>query len=372
MSVTESGPTSATDGGSNDVAKPDDVGLDDVGADDGPATDGGVGPNLIVEPDGDHKPAEASTVKELLEESRQAVQLGLTELPSEAGIYAIYADDQAWADLGLQGDRGPGLLYVGLTLGGLDHRVVQTHFSNRKTPWSIVRRTLAGLLQPMLDLEVAEESVAGHRHFGLVPKSDRALSKWMRAHLQVGFWQSPKLAELQSMERILLEQGQPPLAPHDSPSSERIRMESARLRMVGIDEPEGAVQYDSEQPGADVAGDESGPSLPLPLAALLDGLDRSEPLLSLTQKKPTWVTHRDELTLHLQTTPPTDSASKSSALAVSALGEAYETLITTKSLARVDLVGSAKRRSAFVLALLSGLDGVEVAHGPVRLTFEES
>lgn len=328
--------------------------------DESPQADSGEELEEVVDPE-DPLPTERLPVtQELLEtswkENRQDIKLGLTGLSRHAGVYGVFGDDVAWNDLGLGEVQGDGLLYVGLTLDGLNSRVVDTHFANRKTPWSIVRRTLASVLKDELSLETTDPVGTGRRHFGLVPKSDRALSKWMRNHLEVGTWIAADLEDLQAAEKLLLAEREPVLSPYHAPADVKARLESARLAMAGLDVGETF----SEGPTNDQA--------PAPLRALLDALSEGTPVLSLAHQKPTWVVAQDNQTIRLQVEPPETAMVRTNTLAVDSLVEAYETLLAQGHLEREDLTGSAKRRSAFVLALLAGLDGVDFTVGPVRLS----
>ncbi len=315
-------------------------------------------------------PVGMSTLEEIevsLVESRIDVRLGLTDLPEGPGLYGIYGDDHAWSILGFGEPTNQGLLYLGLTLDGLNRRVIQTHFANRKTPWSILRRSLASLLQDELGLEATLAPSEAHRHFGLVRKSDGALSKWMRAHLQVGVWASDDPEELQVAEVQALAAWTPVLSPYAALPEHAERIELARQALSGSGLP---VVVPSQEPAEQIPNQ---PVLPEPVQELLDGLVGGDPVLSLAQGKPTWLKDFDQDKIWLESIASQEKAvqgkgEKARSISTSGFVDAYNTLISTGTLSRPTLPSGVRRRSAFVLAALSRIDGVEVDLNPITLT----
>ncbi len=299
-------------------------------------------------------------IENALLESRQGVRLGLTDLSDGPGIYGIYGDEEAWSSLGFGEQTNNGLLYLGSTLDGLNRRVLLTHFANRKSPWSIVRRSLASLLRDELGLEIDPGSPDIHRHFGLVRKSDGALSKWMRNRLQVGFWASDDLVELQLVEQEALAVWKPGLCPYAAPVEQRERIEAARQAMS----PSTFVRTDVVAPDASPDSDAGSPGSAL---ALLDRLIGGDPIQSLGQGKPTWVTDVSQDKIWLETESSRAKGVGPKSMPTQQFVDAHDALLSSGALTRSDLEGTALRRSAFVLGALALLDGVEVELSPIRL-----
>ena len=300
-------------------------------------------------------------IETALLESRQGVRLGLTDLSDGPGIYGIYGDEEAWSMLGFGEQTNHGLLYLGSTLDGLNRRVLLTHFANRKSPWSIVRRSLASLLRDELGLEIDPGSPDIHRHFGLVRKSDGALSKWMRNRLEVGFWASDDLVELQLIEQEALAAWKPGLCPYAAPVEQRERIEAARQAMS----PSTFVRADVAPPdtSSQTNANSSGSAL-----ALLGQLIGGDPIQSLGQGKPTWVTDVSQDKIRLETESSLAKGDGPKSMPTQQFVDAHDALLSSGALTRSDLEGVALRRSAFVLGALAQLDGVEVELGPIRLT----
>ncbi len=299
-------------------------------------------------------------IESALLESRQGVRLGLTDLSEGPGLYGIYGDEEAWAMLGFGERTNHGLLYLGSTLDGLNRRVLLTHFANRKSPWSIVRRSLASLLRDELGLEIDPGSPDIHRHFGLASKSDRALSKWMRNRLEVGFWASDDLVELQLVEQEALAAWSPGLCPYAAPAQQRERIETARQAMS----PSTFVLQDvASDPGPSGSQSDSSSSA----LALLGQLVGADPIQSLGRGKPTWVTDVSQDKILLETKASRAKGIAPQSIPTQQFVDAHGVLNSTGVLTRSDLAGAALRRSAFVLGALAMMDGVTVELNPIRL-----
>lgn len=277
--------------------------------------------------------------------TRQAVRLGLTELPSGRGVYAIYADQDAWEQLGLGEPNNDGLVYLGQTLDGLDRRVIRTHFSNHKTPWSIVRRSLASLLRTDLGLVAEASGSEAVRHFSLAGKGDMALNKWMRRHLEIAYWECDDLVALQATAQAALAHRQPALSPFGADSELHLQVEQARQEMSDL----------------------ARSNLPAPVMALLNSLSGADPVEPLGQGKATWVRGFDVDNIWLETELSKSKGGEPQPLPTNQFVASYITLRSDGVLTRAGLPSKAQRRSAFVLAALAKLEGVEAHSNPLSL-----
>lgn len=292
---------------------------------------------------------ELVAIRQALLDSRQLVRLGLTDLPEGPGIYGLYGDAEAWADLGFGELEGDGLLYLGLTLDGLNRRVIQTHFANRKTPWSIVRRSLASLLRSKLGLVAESSGSEAHRHFSLGAKSDRALSAWMRSHLQVGIWEHDELDVLQDAERLALDDWAPGLSPYGPPSDRLAQVEAARLSMTEV----------------------ARSNLPAPIQSLLHTLSSGDAVEPLGQGKPTFVVGFDHETILLESELSRSKDQEPQTIPTNQFVAAYATLMGEGTLNRAGLMSQVQRRSAFVFAALAQIEGVSFVQKPLSLRYDQ-
>lgn len=280
-----------------------------------------------------------------LQQTRQPVRLGLTDLPPGPGVYAIYGDETAWEQLGLGERNTDGLAYLGQTLDGLDRRVMRTHFAKNKTPWSIVRRSLASLLRTELDLVAETSGSEAIRHFSLAGKGDTRLSKWMRNHLEIAYWECDDLVELQATAKAALADRQPALAPFEADTDLQRQVELARQEMSDL----------------------ARSNLPAPLITLLNELAGGKSVEPLGQGKATWVSGFDVNNIWLETELTRSKGSDPQSLPTSQFVASYITLRSEGLLTRAGLPSKAQRRSSFVFAALAQLDGVEAKTNPLSL-----
>jgi hypothetical protein len=145
---------------------------------------------------------------------RMRISTAERRVPSEAGLYAIYASREVWRELGL-GRRPDGRpLYVGKAEESLAGRDVNQHFADGKTGSSTLRRSLATLLRSRLKLRAIPRNPdrpADFDRFGLSTTHDARLTAWMRTHLWIAVWVAPELTRLKSMEDDLKFTWLPPL-----------------------------------------------------------------------------------------------------------------------------------------------------------------
>lgn len=135
-------------------------------------------------------------------------------VPDASGLYAIYGDDGAPQQLGLDGQPSASALYVGKAEDSLVSRDLKTHFSTGKTGRSTVRRTFAALLRDRLDLKAVPRNLErpdGSAHYALEPGGDQRLTEWMYEHLTLAVWVKPEDVRLREVERAVLRAWQPPL-----------------------------------------------------------------------------------------------------------------------------------------------------------------
>lgn len=133
-------------------------------------------------------------------------------VPDLAGLYAVYGDGEAQAQLALGSFDAP--LYVGKAERSLASRDVRTHFASGKTGSSTLRRSVAALLRSELDLHAVPRNLAlpdGSANFALEPHGDQRLTEWMQARLQLAFWVRPDGAVLDKVETAVLNRLAPPL-----------------------------------------------------------------------------------------------------------------------------------------------------------------
>ena len=155
-------------------------------------------------------------------------------VPNRRGLYAVYASNEVWDELGVE-RRDGGPLYAGKAERSLLSRDVSTHFSTGKTGSSTLRRSLAALLKDSLDLVAVPRNVAKPSHFAnfaLERVSDELLTEWMRANLRIAVWAAPEsVSRLVLVERAVLMCLEPPLNLKDVPNPSR-RLSEARAVMV--------------------------------------------------------------------------------------------------------------------------------------------
>lgn len=135
-------------------------------------------------------------------------------LPRRPGLYAIYGDSKTWESLtlGKPPDKRP--LYVGKSESSLLGRDIDTHFGDARTGQSTVRRSFAALLKDTLKLSGQPRNLvkpAYFSNFGLPPKDDRKLTKWMMEHLRLATWAPAGMVTLRSIEKQIIVTWQPPL-----------------------------------------------------------------------------------------------------------------------------------------------------------------
>jgi hypothetical protein len=173
---------------------------------------------------------------EALSGSRHTREEAVELAPRRPGLYAVYGDDRAWAQLELQPVFDDQPLYVGKAERSLNGRDVGTHFATGKTGSSTVRRSLSALLADELDLVPVPRNLArpdGSANFALEPASDARLSEWMEARLALATWVKPDGISLDEAETAVVLRLRPPLN-LDKVGEPRERLRVARKRMADV------------------------------------------------------------------------------------------------------------------------------------------
>lgn len=153
-----------------------------------------------------------SALTSLVDGPRHTISEALTEVPSAAGLYAVFGDEHAIAGLAIEADRQP--LYVGKAERSLVGRDLRTHFATGKTGSSTLRRTIAALLREDLDLRAVPRNLSrpdGSANYSLEVTGDERLTSWMHAHLRLAVWLKPEGVVLDEVETSVLNDLRPPL-----------------------------------------------------------------------------------------------------------------------------------------------------------------
>lgn len=161
-----------------------------------------------------HQVAGLSAVLAALQQPRLPLRDALPTLLQTPGLYAIYGDEQAWAELRLGTPPEDIPLYVGKAEDSLVKRDLRTHFGDGRTGSSTVRRSFAALLREHLELTARPRNPAKpgyYSSFGLSPTDDAELTRWMRNRLELAVWSSDGSRPLAAIETNLLRRWQPPL-----------------------------------------------------------------------------------------------------------------------------------------------------------------
>ena len=138
----------------------------------------------------------------------------LLTLPSAPGLYAIYGDQLAWAQLRLEMPEDDPALYVGKAEDSLTRRDLETHFGDGRTGSSTVRRSFAALLRTELSLHGMPrnpEKPGYFSNYGLSPSDDAKLTQWMKDRLLIAAWPTDGSRALVDIESDVLRRWNPAL-----------------------------------------------------------------------------------------------------------------------------------------------------------------
>ena len=173
--------------------------------------------------------------------ARHDIEQAVTLVPATPGLYAVWADEEAWVGLGLRSATDAHPLYVGKSESSLRGREVNTHFdagqgTASKTGSSTVRRSFAALLAPSLGLRAIPRNVDKPGYFSnysLRAEDDLRLTQWMHAHLQLSTWSYDTSAAepLDDIESLVIASLDPPLNIDKAPST-RSQLKAARAALA--------------------------------------------------------------------------------------------------------------------------------------------
>jgi len=163
-------------------------------------------------------------------------------VPARPGLYAIYGDEMAWRDLGLE-PRTEQPLYVGKAEDSLVTRELNGHFAANanippRTGSSTVRRSFAALLRDALDLRAVPRNLNRPERFtnyALAEDGDARLNGWMRDRLSLAVWPAPAPAArewvLGDVETAVIQRFTPPINISKNPRK-LARLSHARVTMA--------------------------------------------------------------------------------------------------------------------------------------------
>jgi hypothetical protein len=149
-----------------------------------------------------------------LSEASVAIGEALGEIPSKAGLYAIYGGREVWRELGLGAPPDGRPLYVGKDEDSLVARDLRTHFETGRTGSSTLRRSCAALLAQQLDLHAQPRNPKRperYANYALPAEDDARLTGWMRAKLRLAVWPKHGHLALAEVEQQILVRLLPPL-----------------------------------------------------------------------------------------------------------------------------------------------------------------
>jgi hypothetical protein len=130
--------------------------------------------------------SEAAT--EAIEKSR--TRPSILRPPPESGIYAIYLRPDA--ALGPFPAGAKGLIYIGSS-SNLRQRDFETHFGDKGSGFSTLRRSLGAILKDVLNLTAIRRGPGRSRSnitsYMFDPEGEKRLTLWMAENLEVGFCQ---------------------------------------------------------------------------------------------------------------------------------------------------------------------------------------
>ncbi len=194
---------------------------------------------LVPAPDPSVVELAAST---LLNGPRLSAAVASVDLPDAPGLYAVFAEREARAELGLPEVAGGQPIYVGKAEGSLLDRDGKTHFALGRTGQSTLRRSIAALLRPSLGLRGRPRNLDTPGYFDkfdLAPGHDATLQRWIGERPAIATWLKPPDETdhdgtyLLAIERALLRRWTPPLNDKDNPGKWR---EVRAIRKVMADD----------------------------------------------------------------------------------------------------------------------------------------
>jgi hypothetical protein len=178
--------------------------------------------------------------------TRWAILDAPAHVEPQAGLYAIYGDEQAYWDLGLVDDEQAEAesklpLYIGKAEKSFVSRDLQDHFaalpgSTAKTGGSTVRRSFAALLRVQLGLQAVPRNLNKPGYFSMYAlggEGDARLTAWMHDRLTLAVWPASDAmpASLADVETELIRHLTPPINIAKNPQK-LARLRAARTVMA--------------------------------------------------------------------------------------------------------------------------------------------
>jgi hypothetical protein len=158
-------------------------------------------------------------------------------VPGRPGLYAIYASEKVWAELGLGETPDGRPLYLGKAEDSLIGRDLRTHLREGRTGQSTLRRSFAALLHDSLGLRGVPRNPAKPGYFsnyGLSSAHDAALTRWMKERLGLAVWAKPAERQVSpgEVEVALLAALEPPLNLREVVTPWTAKVKAARAVMA--------------------------------------------------------------------------------------------------------------------------------------------
>lgn len=170
----------------------------------------------------------------------QRRRAGAAHVPTEPGLYAIWADGAVTEQLGIGSQSCATPIYLGKAERSLRDRDLRIHFgvddAEVRSGSSTLRRSLAALLAEELELRpVPRGKTAGDasKGFSLHPEDEARLSAWMQDRLELTTWALPVALgiRLRDVELRVIRHWDPPLnIMHATSSRTALRAARAALR----------------------------------------------------------------------------------------------------------------------------------------------
>jgi hypothetical protein len=151
----------------------------------------------------------ASSVKTIADHLlKERLRYDQTPSHKAVDLYAYFIDN-ALELLPLQ-IANDGLIYVGMSEDGFDAR---SHFTQKSSGFSTLRRTLGAVLKHRLALQATPRGTgsvpANIRNYGFTPEGEVRLSEWMQKHLTYAVYASDE--NLALLEKDVIRHLCPPL-----------------------------------------------------------------------------------------------------------------------------------------------------------------
>ena len=117
----------------------------------------------------------------------------IEEIKDVAGIYAIALNGSNFPFFNNRSIKEGTILYVGKSDSSIKKRVYKSHFNDKKTGSSTVRRSLGAILKEDLELEPIPRSIKEKkfRDYAFIYEGEVRLTNWMVNNLSISFYDYP-------------------------------------------------------------------------------------------------------------------------------------------------------------------------------------